>query len=151
MARKPASTDTIKSLKAQVKWKASPSFSVHLRSGIRSGKGPGVTFQLPIEARTLETDNHLYVSIPALVGMYRKDGRGLVEFKDDVVVPGDLAAEMEEAMKSQAKAGKAKAPAVQLPADLLKKLGDAVPAGYKLAVKDGEVTLVKARVKTSKK
>lgn len=152
MAKKAAAAAqaTVKSLKAKIKWKASDlSGSVQYRHGIREGRGPGVSSAIPTgsKGRVLETENYVYLSIPATVELFKKDGKTLVPLADDEPVSEELQKEMDAVLKVAKKATAKRAAAPELPADVLRKLSDSIPAGFKLAIKNGEVTLVKARTK----
>lgn len=131
--------ETIKSLKNSIKRAAG------LESGRIKLQSSKKSFAIPVEARIIETEGYVYLTLPMSTGIYRKDEqKGLVQLADTMSAPGDLVAQMTAATEKGPKGAK-KGAGPGIPEELVKKLADSIPSGYKLGLKNGELTLVKAR------
>lgn len=127
-----------------MKWAASPSANIKLQVGKKN-------FSIPVEARTLVGDRFVYISLPLSSAFYEMGAKKLTAAEDTA----DLRADMEKAMtaakaaKKAAKRGRRRrsSSAPELDEALVKQLTKQIPAGYKLAVKDGRLAVVKGRVR----
>lgn len=138
-----------KNLKASVKWSATTAQNIKLQVGKKS-------FSIPVEARTLVGGKYVYISLPLSSAFYEMSGKKLLAADDN---SADLRSDMEEAMgaakaaKKAAKRGGRGRRSMNNPTlddSLIKQLMKNVPAGYKLAVKDGVPVVVKGRVRRKK-
>lgn len=133
-----------KNLKATVKWAASPSANIKLQVGKKN-------FSIPVEARTLVGDRFVYISLPLSSAFYEMGSKKLTVAEDNDELRADMEKAMAEAKaaKKATKRGRRRraANAPELDETLVKQLTKQIPAGYKLAVKDGKLAVVKGRVR----
>ncbi len=127
----------INTLKRQVKFKSSTSAKIKLQVGKKN-------YTVPVEVRSVIGAKYVYVSLPLSNGFYEMSGRSLKSVDYSAELDKDITAAANKPKPVAKKAVRAK---VELPGAVVAQLMKSIPAGHKLAVKDGVPVVVKSRVR----
>lgn len=130
----------IKKVKTGFKLRTTP------KEGALSLKLGTKKFALPYEVRLIQSDEYVFVHVPPAAEIFRIEGKELV-----VVESNEEAAKATQSFRKSRKRTRSKnASAVEVPEELEMALNK-IPKGYKLGYDaDGNVRLVKTRVRTKK-
>lgn len=121
--------------------KNSLKFKANVKEGILTVRVGVKKWVLPISARILSSDGHLFLSIPATSELYAVKGGKLVAMGDG----DDASAAFAALNPTKKKSSRKKSAPAELPSELKSALS-AIPAGYKLAFDaSGSPRLVKTR------
>lgn len=131
---------TVKSVKNSLKFKA------NVKSGLLSVKVGVKRYVLPVQVRMLSNSSHIFLSFSASSELYKLKDKQLVAMK-----PEEDASDAYTSLNpGRKRTSRRRSSGAELPAALAEALKK-VPAGYKLGYgADGEVKLVKKRVRRKK-